>query len=93
MKTLTGKKAENLKAKYLNATAQSIFDLYKEPSIYKIHADNKIYRECLLKGITGTYRVWGANTYTFSAGYRFYDYKGNEILVVYTGRNVYYVKM
>lgn len=93
MKTIKGKKAQTLKQAYLNATADSVLDLYKKPSIYKLEAENNIWRDYFGHGIVNSLRFWGANTYYFSAGYRFYDYNGKEMLVIYTGRNVYYIEM
>lgn len=92
MKLLKGKNADNFKQQYLTTTATHLRDLYKSYSWEKGRAFVSIGAE--MESVSGfDLRVWGANSFYYSCGYRFYDRQGNEILKVFTGHNVYYVQM
>lgn len=92
MRYLTGKRADGFKQQYLTTTATHLRDLYKSYSWEKGRAFVSIGAE--MESVSGFgLRVWGANCFYYSCGYRFYDKQGNEILKVFTGRGVHYVQM
>jgi len=85
------KKAQDFIDRYYKSNSYSVNESYKQPSIYKRNIENEILND--MKEVDGKgYKVIGAGSTYFSAGYLITDVNDKKrILVIETPTSTYYI--
>lgn len=82
------KKQEHFYRQYFYSVDESIFDVYKRPSLDKIFAETEILSR--MENVKGRrYRVLSYNTRHFTAAYMYTDDKGKTWLHVETEKDIH----
>ena len=82
------KKQQQMLWNVTHSNNESLYDVYKTPSINKYMAyDNCIYEMRRKDGFN--FRITSANTFIFSCGFLYYDENNHLRCRYYTGRNTY----